>query len=325
MTAYHLFSCLPAILGIAGFFAYLWGGQSKIGGDILRKIVEKLRADPTIHVGKYGQLTPAKLRSLVEHDAQVRNAVNQGDRDLLRLLIIFQYMLTALALLVCATLIGVSVWLYARPAPFSLAQSGLGGVTQDAEGLLVDLDPIEVQWTHDGPDQLVAVFLENVDSRQRTAKQTVRASTGSARFTPAQLSAVVADRSYQGKNRIRSVIEWPNGLSLSPPQDVLVGIVVELQLFGRLVTIDGEERDIHTLLATIDRSTERMPADYRFKGDFVARTPEGPMVVALASTHANGEVDVPGLDRVDWALPVGFIYGGPDDRRIVRSHVYGKK
>jgi hypothetical protein len=41
-------SGLPALLGIAGFFAYLWAGQSKIAGEILKDIVGRLRTNPNL-------------------------------------------------------------------------------------------------------------------------------------------------------------------------------------------------------------------------------------------------------------------------------------
>ena len=209
MGAYKFLAGLPAILGVAGFFAYLWAGQSRVGGEILKKIVDKLRNDPNLDIAKYGALTPSKLRDLVRSDKHVRSAVNEGDRDLLRLLIIFQYALTGLVLVVCATLIGVSVWLYSRPEPFSIVHSGPQAILPAAEGLLVDLDPLKVEWTSSGKEETVSVFLENVDSQRRSGKKTVSSSVRSVRFDPADVLAVATDRTNRGKNRVRTVIEWP--------------------------------------------------------------------------------------------------------------------
>lgn len=325
MGIYRFLAGLPAILGVAGFFAYLWVGQSRVGGEMLKRIVTKLRADPNIDIERYGALTPAKLKGLIATDERVRHGVNQGDRDLLRLLIVFQYLLAALVLVVCAALVGVSIWLYARPEPFSLTQVGPKAVAAEALGQLVELDPIDVAWTYRGTDQSVSVFLENVDTGDRTAKKTVLASARSVRFAPAELLPVLKDRSFHGKNRVRSVAEWAGGHSASDPQDLLVGIEVDLMLFGRLATPGGQVRDIHTLYATIDRSTENMPHDYRFSGDFVASTKGGPpIVVPLQSDNVDGEVRLPDLSQVDWARPTGFVYGGPDRPEIVRAKVSGK-
>src|SRR5436305_201038 len=111
MDVYAFLKSLPAVLGIAGFFAYLWFGQTRIGGELLKSIVEKLRADLHLDIKQYGQLTPARISRLVKSDERMRNIINEGDRKLLRLLIIFQYLLTGLVLIVCALLIGISAWL----------------------------------------------------------------------------------------------------------------------------------------------------------------------------------------------------------------------
>lgn len=324
MGVYQFLAGLPAAIGVAGFFAYLWAGQARVGGDILKKIVDKLRADPNIDVKQYGTLTPSKLKALVATDGLVRHAVNDGDTAVLRLLVIFQYLLTGLMLLVCAALVGVSVWLYVRPEPFSLSQTGPTAIHPDAGGNLVDLDPISVAWTYAGPEETVSVFLENVDAGHRTKKRVVPANARSVQFDAADLTPLMVDRKYHGKNRVRAVLEWPGGTSYSAAKDLWVGIEIDLMLFGRSIGPGGEERDIHTLFATIDRSTETMPPDYRFKGDFVAKTAAGPLVIALESSNAEGEMQLRGLENVDWARPFGFVYNGPDDSHIVRTRVSGK-
>ena len=104
MDPYQFLKSLPAVLGVAGFFAYIWFGQTKIGGELLQSIVTKLRAEPNFDPVKYGTLTPTKLSRLVESDERIRGAVNNGDRQLLKLLILLQYLLTGSVLLVCAIL-----------------------------------------------------------------------------------------------------------------------------------------------------------------------------------------------------------------------------
>src|SRR4051812_42265960 len=108
MSTNHFLAGLPALLGVAAFFAYLWAGQSREGARMLGRIVDKLRNDPNIDVKQYDDLTPTKLKSLIDNDVTVRKAVNEGDLDLLRLLIKSQYRQTALVIVVCAALIGVS-------------------------------------------------------------------------------------------------------------------------------------------------------------------------------------------------------------------------
>ena len=54
---------LPAVLGVVGFFAYLWAGQSRVGSELFKSIVDKLRASPNVVIENYVALTPAKIAS----------------------------------------------------------------------------------------------------------------------------------------------------------------------------------------------------------------------------------------------------------------------
>jgi hypothetical protein len=313
---------LPAVLGIAGFFAYLWVGQTRIGADIIKEIIKKLRADPNLGIKDYGKLTPAKIEKLIQSDENIRKAINTEDARLLGRLAVLQYLLTALVLIVCALLIASSIWLYTRPEGLSVISAGAKPVAKEAGDLLVDLDPIRVEWTCTGKEEMVSAYLENVDSQAHCPKRTVASNVRSVVFDPSDVRAVATDRGFHGKNRIRSVIEWPGGRSESDPKEMKVGIEVELRFNGTLLASDGTKRAINTLLATIDRSTENLPHDYEFKGDFVASTTNVPMVVPLTGKNSEGEINIPNLEAVVWTKPTGFVYGGPDDPRIVRSHVY---
>jgi hypothetical protein len=78
--------------------------------------------------------------------------LNEGDRKLLRLLILLQHILTGLVLLVCAALIAWSIWLSTKPQPLSVIVKP--PVSNDAQtgSLLVDLFPVKVDWTSSGLD-----------------------------------------------------------------------------------------------------------------------------------------------------------------------------
>jgi len=41
-------------------------GQSKIGGDLLKQIINKPRQDPNLELNQYGRLTPAKVKWSIE-------------------------------------------------------------------------------------------------------------------------------------------------------------------------------------------------------------------------------------------------------------------
>jgi hypothetical protein len=192
-----------------------------------------------------------------------------------------------------------------------------------ADGLLVDLDPIDVEWQSQGVPESVTVYLENVDTQAQSEKRTLAADIRNAVFTAEQVHAVASDRAYHHKNRIRSIVEWSKGKATSQPVDLLVGLDVELALYGRLITPSGKDGVIHTMVATIDESTAALPTDYCFTADLVGRSSTSPVVIPLKSCNADTQVSIPGLNTLDWRRYPGLVYGGPDDRRVVRTHVSG--
>jgi hypothetical protein len=119
------------------------------------------------------------------------------------------------------------------------------------------------------------------------------------------------------------VVEWSKGKATSQPVDLLVGIDVELALYGRLIAASGKTGVIHTLVATIDDSTAALPADYCFTADMVGRSKTSAVVIPLKSCNADTQVSIPGLNTLDWLRPLGLVYNSPDDRRIVRAQVTG--
>src|SRR5882724_1248584 len=102
VDAFVFLKGMPAVLGIAGFFVYLWAGQYRIGGDLMKGVVEKLRAAPNVDIKDYASLTPARIGQLIERDVAVRGAVNDQDVRLIRLIVILHNAVTVIVLLVCA-------------------------------------------------------------------------------------------------------------------------------------------------------------------------------------------------------------------------------
>lgn len=108
---------LPGVLGLAGFLTFIWPGKARISGEFFTSIVTKLRATPNLRLENNNELTPAKIIELFESDRRVQAAINDQEIRFLRLLVILQQARTALVLLVCAGLVGLSLWLLRRPPP----------------------------------------------------------------------------------------------------------------------------------------------------------------------------------------------------------------
>lgn len=196
-------------------------------------------------------------------------------------------------------------------------------VDRDAEGLLVDLDLLDIQWQSQGVPETVAVFLDIVDTGAQSPKRTPTVDVRDVVFSPTEVHQVASNRGYRHKNRIRSIVEWSKGKATSQSVDLLVGINVELALYGRLIAASGKTGVIHTLVATIDNSTAGFPTDYCFTADMVGRSKTSAVVIPLESCNADTQVSIPGLKTLDWSRPQGLVYNTPDDRRIVRTQVTG--
>ena len=95
------------------------------------------------------------------------------------------------------------------------------------------------------------------------------------------------------------MIEWSSGRSESSTKSLAVGIEVELALFGKLLGSGGQDRTIHTLLATIDESTETFAPDYCFSDDFIGWAKDNSaLAIPLKSCDADSEVKFKGWIRL---------------------------
>jgi hypothetical protein len=168
-----------------------------------------------VHVEQYKDLTPAKIGNLIKIDESVRNAVNEDDAKLLRLLIILQHVLTVVVLLVCAALIACSIWLLVRPQPLYVIVEPPMSNDATTEGLLVDVFPVKVEWTSSGVDENVNVYLESIEGGKRTPKKSVSSDVRSVVFEAADVVQAAFLRGYRQQNQVRAVVEWKNGNSRS--------------------------------------------------------------------------------------------------------------
>ena len=326
MDAITFLKSLPAVLGIVGFFAYLWAGQYRIGSELMKAIVEKLRAAPNVDIKDYASLTPARIEKLIQHDTSARNAVNEQDIKLIRLIVLLQYAASLVVFIVCASLIGLGIYLISRPEPLTIIPrppTTLSGVDRAANAPLLDLESLKAEWDTKGEVETVAIFLENVDADRRTAKKSVLADVHSVSFSPSEYREILTNREYHGINRVRTVVEWTGHTERSKPVDLFVGIKVRLMIGGTLITPDGS-RPIHTLLATIDDSTATMPKGYCFNVDFAGWDQNGPLVAPLKSCNSDSEVALPFLSKINWSHHVGLVFNQPSiDQSLTRMCIAG--
>jgi hypothetical protein len=256
---------------------------------------------------------------LIERDATVRSAVNDQDVRLIRLIVILHNVVTVIVLLVCAALVGLGIWLIARPEPLSIIARPPVAARAGADAL-TDLNAVKVEWDAKGATESVSVFLENVDTNGRTVKKAVLADVRSVTFSADELQDVASNRKYRGKNRVRTVVEWSGQAARSDIADILVGIKYRLMIGGTLVTPQGS-RSINTLVATIDDSTEQMPRDYCFAVDFAGWSRSGSALVApLKACNAKSEVNLPFLQQVEWNRQPGLVLNEPLADRPLRDY-----
>ncbi len=273
-------------------------------------------------VKDYASLTPARIEKLLREDADARKAVNEQDIKVIRHIVYLQYATTFAVLVVCALLIGCGIYFASRPEPLSVNPRPPGAVSSngpDSSGILVDLDPLKVEWDTAGQVETIAIFIENADGGGRTVKKNVLSDVRSVVFSPDELRGVLANRNYHGHNRVRTVVEWSGHAKRSSPVDLFVGIQVKLMIGGTLIG-KGKSRTIHTLLAVIDDSTATMPKNYCFNVDFAGWNNSGPLVAPLRSCNADSEVKLSFVDDINWSRRPGLVFNQPiEDRKFVRA------
>ena len=59
-------------------------------------------------------------------------------------------MVTVIVLAVCGVLVAFGIWLISRPEPLAVTAQPPHAVAEAAGGLLVDLDPLKVEWIATG-------------------------------------------------------------------------------------------------------------------------------------------------------------------------------
>jgi hypothetical protein len=310
---------LPALLGIVGFFAYLWRGQGRIGADTTRLIIERLRNDPNVPLKQLDvKMSAAKLKHLVETDERVRRRVNAEQGRLLRQIVHWQNAVTLVVFLACAGLVALAIMLISRPLPLEVTLSPPRALVAREGKPLLDLDQIVVNWSSKGVGEQVQVFLENVDSGTWTPVRTVASDVGTLTFDPKHLREVASDRAYGGRNRVRSVVKTSTNIFKSATVDLAVGIQI------RLYTNLGGGRAM--IFPTIWGKDENIPPGFCFDSTIFGYRSGGDIKKVEINDRCKGNrMLTPSLlSDFDWSRPIGLLYSGPRPE-LVRTCLYGPR
>jgi hypothetical protein len=206
--------------------------------------------------------------------------------------------------------LGIAWAIYQPPAPNPTLIGHLALTDQEpaAGGLLVDLDPLTVTWLAHGNPEDIRVFLESMQTSQRSEELRASSSEGSIRFPPEAYHRLLANRERNATNRIRAVIQSRSDNYASVPENVRVGL--------RVLTL--ADTDGVTVAAMIDNN--RIPFyDFEAKVIVSSAAPQGkPISIGPDIPYTYGRLGVPRPGDYDWNS-IKAVYLGPDDPRIVRT------
>jgi hypothetical protein len=310
---YSLLAALPAILGILGFVIHLLLRASGKGDPETLRIVAKLRAQHPERFASHDKLTSTQLYGLLAKDQALQREVGKQDFLLLGQALRQQFVKSLAVYLICAVLflVGAALFVYQanRPTPTSLSNLQLLSVASMAGGLLVDLDPMRATWQADGEASEIAVYLENLDTGQRTRALQSRSTAGEVSFKRDDYAPMLSERRFREANRVRVVAQSGERAFYSRDFPLHVGLTVLAIAFERSVKIG----------ATVDNS---LVQGYSFEARLVVPKRKGVDYLSIGGPISGGQKEYPisAREPYDWA-GAKVAYLGPDDIRLVRYQV----
>jgi hypothetical protein len=181
----------------------------------------------------------------------------------------------------------------------------------EAQGLLVDLDPLIVKWSSSGEPEDITASLENPRNSAKTQIVRTSSSEGKAAFSPESYKDLLLDRKPGGSNPFRVVIQTQHNSFMSSEFQVHVGISV---------AIIRTEKNVVSIAPLVDNS--QVPF-YSFQGKLLLPKRGKLEYVTFGDDmtygHMKFKVDHPEL--IDWNS-AKFAYFGPNDPRAVRTVKY---
>ena len=238
---YAFLSALPAVLGLVGFVVFQYLRSQHRGDAITPRIVEKLRSDHPDRFAQHNALTSKQLHDLLLNDQSLRHEVDRQDFLLLEQTLRQQHVQTLFVYSITSVLVvlGLALFTYqaTRPVPTNIAGIHLEATIPDAVGNLVDLDELRLSWQSFGEVAEVNVYLENVDTSQRTEFWSARSTDGQMLLSPSSYKAVIHERSFGKSNRIRVVFQTENNTFYSDAFLIHVGATLTAIVFEDRVKV----------------------------------------------------------------------------------------
>lgn len=310
MQPYSFLSALPAVLALAGFVCYQMLAANRSGDEITRRIVDKLRREAPTETPDQ-RLNAKQVEHLLSTQQRLREVAGTQDYLLLQQALKQQFYISLAVYLATIGFVAWSVYLFVHQSTvkkdLSVDQIVLSDREPEAEGLLVDLDPLTVSWEAQGEPEDVKVFLENVDTHARTDAKVASSSELKLSFERQDYSALRARREKGANNRLRAVVQAQKSSFRSDPGDVQVGMVM-------LTLADSTGIDV---AAMIDNSRI---VNYSFDGKVVIPSKNGggnPISIGPDIPYDFRKRKVQQANNYDWD-EVKAVYLGPDDGHLVR-------
>ena len=312
MQPYSLLAALPAVLALSGFVVFQLLRRSGTGDAVTRRIVEKLRREAPDSISPDQRLHADQVERVLTGDQRLRELVGEQDFLLLKQTLRQQFIISLTVYALATVLCALSIVLFLRhenaSKQLSLANISLADANDNAKGLVVDLEPINVKWVSSGEADDIDVYLENVQTGMRTAPLRCHSAENAIRFEKDDYKSLLSNREKGQNNRIRAVLQTKKEHFSSLPADVAVGITV-------LTLLD--KRGVLTVAAMIDNS--RIPY-YDFEAKIVvpARAANrAPLAIGPQIPYRFKSIKVPKPREFDWNSARG-VYFSPDDARLVR-------
>lgn len=310
---YTFLAALPAVLGILGFVVYLLLRSSGRGDPETLRIIEKLRTEHPERFAVHDKLTSTQLYGLLQKDQTLQREVGKQDFLLLGQALHQQFLKSLVVYVICAVLFlaGIVLFVYQvnRPRPTFLSNLRLLSTASAAAGLLVDLDAMRTTWQSDGEESEVVVYLENLDSGQRTRGLRTRSTAGEVALKRSDYLCLLSERRFRESNRVRVVAQCAERAFYSGEFSLHVGLTVLVVAFEKSVKI----------AAIVDNA---LVQGYNFEARLAVPKNGTLEYLSLGGAVADGqrEYAIASRSLYDWAS-AKIAYLGPDDPRLVRYEV----